>query len=399
MKTSLFYIFVLSILPQLSFGMDGRDESPMRVDTPRASTSDVSYGEEVGSSSSGRVSPTPPSSPEIEMGEAGPVPPLSLASIIEKLTKDLEVADQKIDFNRIYSLYEEFLTIEQEDSFWAEEAHRLGAIKWGRSWKDAVGGHIFLNTAINTPHMSLIATALQALAETTSGNWEEVYEGCRQKVAEIIKTHPYFRRRTGLYAFGATYRFNHPIGRLLFVEGMDQLETNEDKSKLVEARNLLLLNLKLLKGFQDNLRSFLDLYPHRIEDLQGEDLKNPDKLKEYADFGLPHYRILWAHSLREQIRNSNLSKDKRFEKYAELHPIYWQAGKEGDFEGYDASTNLVGLDFNTSKQLKKIAFLQGNREPFSYFHSESKEERKKLKQLLDTYKLLKNFLIPYAIKK
>ena len=176
----------------------------------------------------------------------------------------------------------------------------LPILAWhGQSAREAFGGSVFLNLALDKPHRLMVMHALRplyAFAQKQKDLSEALAES-RAGLDDILEDHPYTRRRFGLYALALSTRFHNPIAALILECAMHRLCPNR------HSKTLDIICTETERSLQANARSISLLgdwaQTPLYANLKGDDLQDEPLLKEKLNLGLVHYAIVLSDLLLE----------------------------------------------------------------------------------------------------
>ncbi|MGB1229943.1 MAG: hypothetical protein ACPG7U_02100 [Holosporaceae bacterium] len=160
-----------------------------------------------------------------------------------------------------------------------------------QSAREAFGGSIFLNLALDKPHRLMVMHALRPLFEFAQKKKElsAALVESRTALDEVLEDHPYTRRRFGLYALALSTRFHNPIAALVLERAMHRLCPDRPSNTLqimrTEIERSLQVNASSISLLGDWAQTTL------YANLKGDDLKAEALLKEKLDLGLVHYAV------------------------------------------------------------------------------------------------------------
>ncbi len=332
--------------------------------------------------------------------------PVAKSFPLEEFSQKVRLTAENHDAYAYLLLLEEFRKLDVQEVIWEEAASKQKIEKWPlqSSWKIAVGAQLFLDAAIDLPHQNLLRNGLRPLLSWVSevGSLEESYAEATSTIHEIIRTHPYIRRRAALYALTAAALLQHPLARLFLTE---TLRCYDDKPSRFFRKNHYLIKAGIsLEEGKESLRCFIDVPGiEGFVDLRNKmDLKDPDKLGEKAQLGLPHYNVLLGDFMDKKTR-WNFSCPPEI-----VDPIikqYRRAADKGDFEGCFKVSNLMnaasGRRIKSTQPLEKqlqylfLAAWHGNEEAFPYASVRNILEKKNIPgSKTAIFKAVRSFLTP-----
>ncbi len=323
-----------------------------------------------------------------------------------QFSQKVKEASQKHEAYAFPVLLKKFRELELSEETWEAAAAKQSVEKWPfqSSWKVAMGAQIFLDAAINFPHQNLLRNGLRPLLSWVSeaGSLEENYAEATTTIHEIIQAHPYIRRRSALYALTAAAHLQHPLARLFLTEA---LRCYDDSHSRFFGKNHFLVKFGLSsQEGKEALHHFIDV-PHieAFVDLRDErDLKNPEKLREKAQLGLPHYDVLLG-DLMDKKSLSHLTCPPEI-----TDPIigkYKDAADKGDFEGCLKVSNLMsGIAAGGTESTQPLESREQYRLLSAWYGSENAGSYSHIRKILEKanipdtgksiYKAVKRFLIP-----
>ena len=195
----------------------------------------------------------------------------------------------------------------------------LPILAWhGQSAREAFGGSVFLNLALDKPHRLMVMHALRPLFEFAQKKKElsAALVESRTALDEVLEDHPYTRRRFGLYALALSTRFHNPIAALILECAMHRLRPNR------HSKTLDIICTETERSLQANASSIslLGDWAHTplYANLKGDDLKDEPLLKDKLDLGLVHYAVpLGRLMIKSRDEWSEEKSKKRRDYYAQ----------------------------------------------------------------------------------
>ena len=204
----------------------------------------------------------------------------------------------------------------------------LPLLAWhGQSARDAFGGSIFLNLALDKSHRLMVMHALRPLYDFAQNKKElsAALVESRAGLDDILGDHPYVQRRFGLYALALSTRFQNPIAALVLERAMHRLCPDRPSN------TLQIMRTEVERSLQENASSISLLgdwaQTPLYANLKGDALKDEPLLKDKLDLGLVHYAIVLSDLLLEgpgEWSNEDNEKERSY---------YEQAANGFDAEG------------------------------------------------------------------
>lgn len=178
--------------------------------------------------------------------------------------------------------------------------------------REAFGGSIFLNMALDKPHRLMVMHALRPLYEFAQKKKElsAALVESRAGLDDILEAHPYVQRRFGLYALTFSARLKNPVAALILERAMHRLCPDRPSNTLAIMRTEVERSLQANSSSISLLGDWAQtpLYAN----LTGDDLKDEALLKEKLDLGLVHYAVVLANiSFKSHEPRSKEKSQKR----------------------------------------------------------------------------------------
>ncbi len=216
---------------------------------------------------------------------------------------------------------------------YVEHTERKNGVLWNTGTLEDYGmnlrGLVFLEVALNEPHMQLLKNVLMPLNGIPDERWDEEYKACVEKLRTLVGRHHYFRRTGGLYGLIASSGFKNPIASLVFLGAFrsvwedainpqkypPRVTLSEQNQEWFEKAHERVRGQ--LKEQKEVLRTFLSDVDPRYVDLSEEickrsgywvDSEREEKEKraifdEKGKLGLPYYSILSGNGIGAHLKN------------------------------------------------------------------------------------------------
>ncbi len=219
-------------------------------------------------------------------------------------------------------------------------------------------GQAFFEAALDKPHRLLVFEALRPLkdAACNAENFETAFEAALQRCEDAVNRHAYTRRRFALYALVYAAHHKHPLAALVLWCGMRSLVQKNTgfkyKEKALKSRTLENIKARIqicLKEAHKRPVIWHNLCDWQAAssfcDLEGDDLRDIEKLEGMSKLGLLHYDYLLGELLADHASSrlrtpldTTLSKEAAFIKAFELLE---KAANGGDSDGSRACSGYA----------------------------------------------------------
>ncbi len=286
---------------------------------------------------------------EEERGEAKSLKS-EFVSVQEEIQQAVEQSSSYDAFALYTRLKEKDLTSQRWQEEWehfTQRTQRKNAVVWSvegpKVYQTNLCGILFLETAVNEPHMQLVKNILLPLIEASGAAWDEEYKVCVEKLGNLMEHHHYFRRTGGLYGLIAASGFKNPIASLIFLAAFrsvweESLSAQGGDKRSLSERNQAWFVASLekvngrLKSQKATLNQFLgdadpryvDIDEKSLEDSVAEgDPKLEEKhqrtlFDEKRRLGLSCYAIRSGRCIGEHFRGDDLSESNLLESVHEV---------------------------------------------------------------------------------
>ncbi|MEH0002887.1 MAG: hypothetical protein V6Z78_04915 [Holosporaceae bacterium] len=281
------------------------------------------------------ATPSPPQSPPKEMdhslaawfknlsdAQKGQVWPeiKQLEAAFDRFVQDQVVCDSGFSFENLIvrdDASRATVVARYHDMHASLASEDLPILAWHeQSAREAFGGSIFFNLALDKPHRLMVMHALRPLFEFAQNKKElsAALVESRAGLDDILEDHPYVQRRFGLYALALSTRFQNPIAALVLERAMHRLCPDRPSN------TLQIMRTEIERSLQANASSISLLgdwaQTPLYANLKGDDLKDEPLLKEKLDLGLVHYAVVLANiSFKSHDPRSKEKSQKRRDYY------------------------------------------------------------------------------------